>query len=83
VPPRRGPCVVQKKEPARPIRKRAAAAEPKGFLPRLRRVNRLTTDWLPFPPQVFLNYRLNPATRSTWPEWYVPYAPEEAERRWS
>jgi len=33
--------------------------------------------------EVFLNYRLNPATKATWPSWYVPYAKEEAERRWS
>jgi len=33
--------------------------------------------------EVFFNYRLNPATRETWPKWYVPYAEEEAVRRWS
>lgn len=32
--------------------------------------------------ELFLDYRLNPATRDKWPGWYVPLDEEEAARRW-
>jgi len=32
--------------------------------------------------KLFLDYRLNPATRDKWPGWYVPLDEEEAARRW-